>query len=107
MYSRYANPLEFMRLYINDERFGEFVTEVIEMDIRRKQEAADKENDDKLFNMYVHSMPDKSFNDWKASVLNSAPQEANHQQNSYAMTDAQVNKQLEKSRNILKRFKVN
>lgn len=69
LYSRYSNPLEFMRLYIDQERFGEWVTEIIAAENQRRKEQAEKENEEKLWNMYVHSYPEISFNDWKAEAL--------------------------------------
>lgn len=69
LYSRYSNPLEFMRLYIDQGRFGEWVTEIIAAENQRRKEQAEKEDEEKLWNMYVHSYPETSFNDWKAEAL--------------------------------------
>ena len=62
-----------MRMYIKRGRFGEFVDECIAAENQRILEEADKENEQKLWLMYVHSRTDKSFNDWKAEVLKPAP----------------------------------
>lgn len=72
LYSKYASPIEFMNLYINNGQFGEFVENIINKENKRKQEEADRENEQKLWQLYVHSMTDKSFNDWKAQVLQSS-----------------------------------
>lgn len=69
LYSKYASPMEFMNLYINNGQFGEFVTHIINRENQRKKEEAEKENEQKLWMMYVHSLMDKSFNDWKAQVM--------------------------------------
>ena len=69
LYSRYANPKELLRIYVKQGRFGEFVSKIIESENKRKQEEAVKENENKLFLMYVHSFSDKSFMDWKNEVL--------------------------------------
>lgn len=50
-------------------RFGEFVTEVFLSEQRRKQEAADKESEDRLWSAYIHSYSDKSYIDWKAELI--------------------------------------
>ena len=69
LYSRYASPMDFMRTYIDQGRFGEFVTNILEMEYKRKKEAAEKEDERKLWEMYIHSEVNESFNDWKARVL--------------------------------------
>ena len=102
LYSRYSNPLEFMRLYIEQGRFGEFVTEILKMDQKRKTEAAKKEDEQKLWEIYLHSMADKSFNDWKKYILSST---AGSQKPAYlAMDDAQVENTKQQARDILHRF---
>lgn len=98
LYSRYASPMEFMRLYIEQGRFGEFVTEIIEMDNKRKREAAKKEDDDRLWTAYIHSMSDKSFNDWKKELF------TQKQPEDYSMTDEQVANAKEQARDILKKI---
>ena len=70
MYSRYSNPLELIRLYMKGRRFGKLVEKVIASESERKQKEAEKENEGKLWLMYVHSnMSGKSFNEWKEEVL--------------------------------------
>lgn len=72
LYSKYANPMDLMTTYINRGRFGEFVSSVIEAEYERKKEQLEKEEDMKLWLMFVHSETDKSFNEWKKLVLKSA-----------------------------------
>lgn len=72
LYTRYANPKELIGIYAKQRRFGEFVDNIISKENQRRQEEAEKENEHKLWTMYVHSMTDKSFNDWKAQVLQSS-----------------------------------
>ena len=43
LYSRYASPMEFMNVYIEQECFGEFVTKILEMETERKEQEAQKE----------------------------------------------------------------
>lgn len=54
---------------MEDGRFGEFVQEIISSENKRKQTEAQKEEDRKLWELYLHSASDKSFRDWKDEVL--------------------------------------
>lgn len=69
LYSRYSNPMEFMRLYIDQGRFGEFVTEIITQENKRRKEQEEKESDGRLWAAYIHSYSDKSFVEWKSEIL--------------------------------------
>lgn len=70
LYQRYASPMELMNRYINQGRFGEFVSHILNSEYEKKKAEADKENERMLWEMYIHSMTDKSFNEWKQGVLN-------------------------------------
>lgn len=72
LFSRYASPFEFMRPYIEQGRFGEFVTEIIEAENKRRKEQADKEEEEKLWTAYVHSYSDKTFSEWRRDILRPA-----------------------------------
>lgn len=100
MYQRYTCPLEFMNLYIENGQFGQLVTDIIESEHKRKQEEAEKEEERKLWELYLHSMSDKSFNEWKNEMLTQS------QPVSHEMTDAQVDATINHSREILKSFKL-
>ena len=109
LYSRYSNPLELMRLYIEQGQFGEFVENIVELENKRIIEEAEKENEDRLWQMYIHSYSDKSFNVWKDEVMNGQPQQQEPSQNnsnSLSMTDEQVQNQLNNARGILNRMKM-
>lgn len=56
-------------MYINRGRFGEFVTNVLEAEYERRKEQAEKDDDLKLWLMYVHCAVEESFIDWKKRVL--------------------------------------
>lgn len=56
-------------MYIKRGRFGEFVTNILLQEEKRKKEEAEKDNEQKLWMMYVHSMSGKSFNEWKQEVV--------------------------------------
>lgn len=70
LYSRYASPMDLVNLYLEQGRFGEFVENIIELENERKTAEAEKEEEQKLWSMYIHSMTDKSFIDWKNEMLN-------------------------------------
>ena len=98
LHSRYASPMEFMHLYIEQGRFGEFVEGILELDFKRKKEEAEKENEDRLWIWYVHSMSEKSFIDWKKELMEQKKPE------SYSMTNEQVKSTIQDSKGILKRI---
>lgn len=49
-------------------RFGEFVYEIISSEYKRRKDEAKKENDRKMWELYLHSYSDKSFDGWKEEV---------------------------------------
>lgn len=101
LFSRYASPMEFMKLYINQGRFGEFVEEILAMDKKRKDEEAEKDNDNKLWTAYLlGGAKDMTFNEWKSGLT----QKQETKPESYAMTDEQVEAQKQHSRGILKKI---
>ena len=69
LYHRYACPMDLMNGYINRGRFGEFVSSFLESEYERKKEEMEKDDDMKLWIMYVHSAENESFVDWKNRVL--------------------------------------
>ena len=72
LYRAYSNPLDLMNLYINQGRFGKFVKGFVEAEYERRKEEADRDNEFKLWMIYVHSYSDKSFTEWKESALKNA-----------------------------------
>lgn len=96
-----------MRLYIDQGRFGEFVTNIIDMDNKRKQEEAEKDDENKWFEIYVHSGSDKCFYDWKAEVLRNQNQKSVEiEQPSEDVKKEQVVKIINDSNSILDSFKL-
>ena len=71
LYHRYACPMDLMNGYINRGRFGEFVTSFLEAEYERRKEEFEKDEDMKLWLLYVGSggFTEKSFIDWKKRVL--------------------------------------
>ena len=72
LFSRYASPYDFMRPYIEQGRFGEWVTEIIKAENNRRKEQAEKADDEMLWAAYIHSYSEKSYVDWKSEVLKPA-----------------------------------
>lgn len=69
LYRAYSNPLDLMYMYINQGRFGKFVKGFLEAEYERRKEEAEKDNEWKLWTMYIHSYSEKSFTEWKSAVL--------------------------------------
>lgn len=57
-----------MKLYIEQGRFGEFVSEILLAEKKRKEELAKKEEDERWWSLYLHSYSDKSFIQWKEEL---------------------------------------
>lgn len=74
LYSRYSNPMDLMHHYMIQGRFEEFVTNIIELENERKKEEKAKLEDQKLWSLYIHSMSEDSFINWKKKVLKQAAQ---------------------------------
>ena len=72
LYRAYSNPLDLMNMYINQGRFGKFVTGFLEAEYDRRKEEAEKDFDWKLWMMYINSITEKSYGEWKESVLDNA-----------------------------------
>lgn len=72
LYRAYSNPLDLMNMYINQGRFGKFVTGFLESEYERRKEEAEKDYDWKLWMMYINSYSDMSYGEWKQSVQKNA-----------------------------------
>lgn len=94
LYSKYASPMDLIHLYFEQGRFGELVTHIIEAENKRRKEEAEKEDERMLWEMYVHSMTDKSFNEWKKQVLK--PQEAPSKKD-LELTDSDIQAIIDKT----------
>ena len=84
-----------MDSYIEQGRFGEFVASILEMDMKRKKEIALKDEENKLWLAYIHSMTDQSFQDWKKGLVQK------QEPVSYSMSDKQVDAVKQQVRVIL------
>lgn len=68
LYSRYGRPLDLMNRYINQGRFGKFVSEFLEAEYERRLEEARQERDRKLWQVYIRSDSRDNFETWKTQV---------------------------------------
>ena len=71
LFSRYASPFDLMKLYINNGRFGEFVSNVIRLEKERKEEKEDRDGEWMLWTMYTRLYPyytEQTYVDWKAGL---------------------------------------
>ena len=87
LYRAYSNPLDLMNMYINQGRFGKFVTGFLEAEYERKKETAEKDFDWKLWMMYINSITDKSYGDWKEDVLQNASDKTRKTKDDYLTDD--------------------
>ena len=70
LYRAYSNPLDLMNRYINQGRFGKFVAGFLEAECEHRKAEAEKDLDWKLWMMYINSMTDMAYGEWKENVLN-------------------------------------
>ena len=87
LYRAYSNPLDLMNIYINQGRFGKFVTGFLEAEYERRKAEAEKDEDWKLWMMYINSYSDKTFGEWKSSVLKTASTSTQKPNKDYELTD--------------------
>lgn len=72
LYRAYSNPMDLMNRYINQGRFGKFVTGFLEAEYERRQEEAEKDYDWKLWMMFINTASDMSYGEWKESIQKNA-----------------------------------
>ena len=90
-----------MDVYIKQGRFGEFVTNIVQMEQDRRKKEAEKEDDNKLWTAYLLSgAKGQTFTEWKAGLTQKQEQEPE----SYAMTDEQVEAEKQHAKGILKKI---
>lgn len=68
LYRAYSNPLDLMNMYINQGRFGKFVTGFLESEYEKRKEEAEKDYEWKLWMMYINSSVEVSFGEWKQKI---------------------------------------
>lgn len=85
LYHRYACPFDYLDTLLELGEMPQGIREMLYQD-----------NDNKLWEMYLHSMPTKSFNEWKKSISKN--------QVGKALSNAEMGSIINKSNNILKAF---
>lgn len=90
MYSRYTNPTEFMNRYINQGRFGELVIDIINAEYKRRIEALEQKEDEKLWMAYLLGGHEESFLEWKQGLLQSAGIKKDSSNKEVTTTDASL-----------------
>ena len=96
LYSRYASPMDLVTLYLEQGRFGEFVENIIELENERKKAETEKEEEHKLWSMYIHSMSDKSFIDWKNELLKQPEEQGKARTRDEDMTEQDIQNIMDK-----------
>ena len=87
LYRAYSNPLDLMNTYINQGRFGKFVTGFLEAEYERRKEKAERDEDWKLWMLYINSCSDKPFGEWKSEVLKTANTKTRKANKDHDLTD--------------------
>lgn len=59
-------------MYIESGQFDELVKNILTAEYERRKEEAEKENDRKLWDLYLRSDTTLSYNDWHAEVMKKA-----------------------------------
>ncbi len=92
LYSRYASPLSYIDGLIEIGMFAEGIVEMVKQD-----------DEDRMWQLYLHSnklvSPEKSFNDWKESVMTASQQRK-------PMSKSELKAAKNKADNILSNFKI-
>ena len=69
LYRAYSCPMDLMKSYINRGRFGSFVEDFLTLDFERRKDEAEKEQDRRLWDMYIHSTSNEDFGKFKERIL--------------------------------------
>lgn len=69
LFSKYASPMDCIAFHINRGRFGEFVTNVVDQENERIRREAEKDEEWRLWTLFLHSSSGESFAEWKKKVL--------------------------------------
>lgn len=85
LFKRYASPFLFLDGLLELGKLEEGIKYLLE-----------EENDEKLWQLYLHSNPSKSFNEWKKDI--------NSNDKPKGLSSEEVITQVEKSKDILKAF---
>lgn len=56
-------------MYIDGGQFGKLIEDLLDSEIKRRREEAEKENDRKMWELYLHSSTDKSYKEWHDEIM--------------------------------------
>ncbi len=71
LYRAYSNPLDLIRIYINQGKFGTFVEEFIKIEAEKIKEERERDTDNKLWLAYLLSGEKLSFAAYKQQIIGS------------------------------------
>lgn len=74
------------------------MAKIFEMDVARKKEEVRREDDNMLWQAYIHSVTDKTFQEWKDELIQEK------EPVSYGMSDRQVEDVKQQVKGILGRI---
>ena len=86
IHKRYSSPFFYLNLLIENHRFSDGISTIHEQN-----------ENEKLWQLYLHSMSDKSFVDWKAEIIGS--------NNNEAVSNVDIEATKFKAKEILHNFK--
>lgn len=69
LYARYSSPMDLVKRYISQGRFGTFVNGFIEAEYERRKQEAERDNEWKLWMAYIHSYSEKTYDEWKKQIF--------------------------------------
>lgn len=90
LYRRYADPFSFLSRMVSKYSLADTIKKIW-----------NEAQEEKIFNMYLHSFSDKSFYEYKEEVLK---KQDNETLENYNINDEEKEKIVKKSNDILKNF---
>lgn len=98
MYQRYPDPRGLISLYIDSGQFGKLINEILVSEAKRRREEAEKENERKMWELYLHSSTEKSYKDWHDEIMrqHKAQPEGGTGKRDQDMTDADIDALLKR-----------
>ena len=91
LYRRYADPFSFLSRMMSRYNLTDTITKIW-----------NESQEEKIFEMYLHSFSDKSFIEYKKEVLNSGKNNTENEE--YEINDEEKQEIVKKSNDILKDF---
>lgn len=92
LYKRYADPFSFLSKILIKYKLSESIVKIW-----------NKEQEDTIFRMYLHSFSDKPYSEYKKELLNSNKENIDKEE-TQRMTEVQKIEIVKKSNDILKNF---